>query len=88
MPKKTKKEFKSPPYPICPGCGSTDFLIDGYVGHVQPYDAKTGGYSVSKMNWEDDIPTGARCASCDKDSTALLKKFDVLAFYKVELRER
>lgn len=56
------------PYPTCPSCGSHDFQIDGYLAHVQPYDAKLADYGVSRIEWDDDIPTGARCARCDRDS--------------------
>jgi hypothetical protein len=81
-------ELKGKGYPVCPSCGSTDFKVDGYVGHVQPYDAKLSEYGVSEMMWDDDIPTGARCAGCDRDVTALFKKFEILRFYKVDLKER
>ena len=77
-----------PPYPTCQNCGATDFLVDGYVGHVQPYDAKLSEYGASEMVWEDDIPTGARCAGCDRDATALFKKHNVLAFFNVRLKKR
>jgi len=89
MPRKTseQKPPQEPPYPVCP-CGSTDFRIEGYVLHIQPYDAKLSDYGVSKIEWDDDIPTGARCADCDRDATQLLKKADVLTFYKVGLRKR
>jgi|GEM_PF-5747167 len=76
------------PYPICPDCGSSNFKIDGYVRHTQPYDAKLSDYGVSKIEWDDDIPTGARCAGCDRDATALLTKHDVLAFFNVRLKKR
>ena len=81
-------ELKGKGYPVCPSCGSTDFKIDGYVGYVQPYDAKAGEYGMSEMIYEEDIATGARCAGCETDATELFKKFDVLAFYKMDLNEK
>jgi hypothetical protein len=81
-------EEKKPPYPTCPSCGSTYFLIDGYVGYVQPYDAKAGEYGLSEMIYEEDIAMGARCAGCEGDVTELFKKFDILAFYKIDLKEK
>jgi len=88
-----KKPKPGPPvkkssYPTCPGCGSSDFLIDGYVGYIQPYDAKAGEYAMSEMIWEEDIAAAARCAGCDKDATGLLKKAGVLTFYEMRLRKR
>lgn len=58
------------------------------MGYVQPYDAKAGEYPMSDMIWEDDIATGARCAGCDRDATGLLKKYDVLTFYRIRLRKK
>lgn len=56
MPRRPKIEGKifkasispKPPYPVCPSCGSHEFKIDGYVGYIQPYDAKTGAYAMSR----------------------------------------
>jgi hypothetical protein len=76
------------PYPTCPGCGSSDFLTDGYVGYIQPYDARAGEYAMSEMIWEEDIAAAARCAGCDRDATGLLKKARVLSFYELKLRKR
>jgi hypothetical protein len=80
--------MKKSSYPTCPSCGSSDFKIDGYVGYVQPYNARTGEYEMSEMIWEEDIAAAARCAGCDRDATGLLKKAGVLAFYEMRLRKR
>jgi len=82
---KNKSAERKPPYPTCP---SSQFKVDGLVGYVQPYDAKTGEYAMSKMIWDEDIATGARCAGCEKDATDLFKQFDILAFYTLELHDR
>jgi hypothetical protein len=85
----TKKNLEQKlSYPICPSCGSTDFRVDGYVGYVQPYDAKAGEYGLSDMIYEEDIATGARCAACDGDVTELFKKFEVLTFYNLNLTKK
>jgi hypothetical protein len=88
MPPKDETKPARPPYPTCPSCGSTNFQIDGYVCHVQPYDAKLADYGVSRIEWDDDIPTGARCAKCERDSTDLLKEYGVLTFYRPDLKVR
>jgi hypothetical protein len=83
MPEKEK-----PSYPTCPSCGSSDFSTDGYVSYVAPFDAKTGQYGISKMMWDDDITTGVRCASCDKDVTALFKKFNVFPLFRISVKKK
>ena len=88
MPSNEEPKPTKLPYPTCPSCGSSDFKIDGYVGYVQPYNARAGEYETSEMIWEKDIATGARCAGCGRDSTDLLKEYDVLAFYKLDLKVR
>jgi hypothetical protein len=75
-------------YPICPSCKSTDFYVDGYVLHCQPYDAKIGEYGVSKIEWDDDHPIGARCAECDRDVTQLFRSLNVLTFHTVRFKRR
>lgn len=76
------------PYPVCPSCKATNFCIDGYVLHRQPYDAKPGEYGVSKMEWDVDKPTGARCAECDRDVTQLFRKLKALTFYTARFKRR
>ena len=84
----TPTELKDRKYPTCPGCGSSDFYVDGFVGYRQPYDAKGGEYAISEIFWEEDYATGARCASCERDATDLFKEFGVLSFYIMKLNER
>lgn len=74
-------------YPICPGCGSSNFYVDGFVGYKQPYDARNDEYGMSEMIWEEDYATGARCAQCEKDATDLFKQFDVLNFYILKWKD-
>jgi len=84
----TPEKEKSSPYPLCPGCGSTDFYVNGFVLHRQPYDAKAADYGVSKVEWDEDYPTDARCAACDRDVTKLFRKLEVLTFYTARFRRR
>ena len=83
-----KEPVQKPAYPVCPSCGSTDFRVDGYLGYVQPYDAKAGEYGLSDLIYEEDIATGTRCAGGNKDVTELFKKFDILTLYSVGLKEK
>ncbi len=76
------------PYPVCPSCNSTDFYVDGYVLHCQPYDAKAADYGVSEVEWDDDHPIGARCAECERDVTQLFRSLQVLTFYKARFERR
>lgn len=76
------------PYPICPSCNSTDFYIDGFVLHRQPYNAKTSEYGVSEVEWDEDYPTAARCRNCDRDATSLFRKLDILIFYDARFTRR
>jgi hypothetical protein len=55
---------------------------------LSEHDAKLSDYGVSEVEWDDDIPAGARCAGCDRDATGLLKRADVLTFYRVRLRKK
>lgn len=75
------KKAENNSHPVCPACASTRFYVDGLVGHRQPYDATSGEYGVSKMNWDEDYPMSAVCAECEKDVTDLFKKFDILTFF-------
>lgn len=62
--------------------------MDGFIGYRRPYDARSAYYDTSEVLWDEDFPTAASCAACNKDVTQLFQKLRVLTLYTPGWNER